>query len=507
MGWLLQVPPEIGDLPEGNYTLTVFEDCGSLVDFSFTIDGVDPPEIFAAPAIVTVSCPDADLGAINITLNALGQGGSIEWSTGAQTEDISGLAAGEYTLTVVLEDGCVVEKTFTVREFEPEIILTPVPCASKETGDIEFSFSSNSYHGPYSVSWSNGETWDFTAQPYQNTLSGLAPGIYSATVTSASPACEIVVSEEVSDNDQPVITLVDYMAETDNPLIGGASDGFLEIAVTGSDNYTISWDNGASTSALYEGLSAGWYAVVVTSLETGCSATASFYVESCPRSVVRIEPYPISITTPATSGDNGSINIVVYPYGESFTYHWEGPNGPMPGIQTSLSGLSPGEYCVTVVDDCGRRDEACYEIFLETSCPKWFVDMSTNNQCDAGFLVHEKKFILDGFNSDNNADGYIEDKYEIGDRFKVTWRKEGTVIHNSQFEITEFNGSHPYDEIVWVQGNNYIAIDDEETGRCFVTIQDKYGCEVTYWADFLGSESTGYGYANEGNLNDNILGQ
>lgn len=493
--------PEIGDLPEGNYTLTVFEDCGSLVDFSFTIDGVDPPEIFAAPAQVTRSCPDADLGAIDITLNALGQGGSIEWSTGAQTEDISGLAAGEYTLTVVLEDGCVVEKTFTVREFEPEIILTPVPCASKETGDIEFSFSSNSYHGPYSVSWSNGETWDFTAQPYQNTLSGLAPGIYSATVTSASPACEIVVSEEVSDNDQPVITLVDYMAETDNPLIGGASDGFLEIAVTGSDNYTISWDNGASTSALYEGLSAGWYAVVVTSLETGCSATASFYVESCPPSIVRIEPYPISVTPPATSGDNGSINIVVHPNSGSFTYHWEGPDGPMPGIQTSLSGLSPGEYCVTVVDDCGRRDEACFEIFLETSCPKWFVDMSTNNQCGTR-KSNPRKFIFDNFNSNNDADGYIEDKYEIGDRFKVTWRKEGTVIHNSQFEITEFDNPY-YDEINWIQGNNYITAADDTGFRYSVTIQDKYGCEATYWADFLSSNSTGFGIARTANLNDN----
>ncbi len=58
---------------------------------------------------------------------------------------MSGLAAGVYTLTVVLEDGCVVEKTFRVREFDPEIILMAVPCASKETGDIDFSFSSNSY--------------------------------------------------------------------------------------------------------------------------------------------------------------------------------------------------------------------------------------------------------------------------------------------------------------------------------------------------------------------------
>lgn len=35
------------------------------------------------------------------------------------------------------------------------------------------------------------------------------------------------------------------------------------------------------------------------------------------------------------------------------------------------------------------------------------------------------------FNSNNDVDGYIEDKYEIGDWFKVIWRKEGIVIYNS----------------------------------------------------------------------------
>jgi hypothetical protein len=472
--------PEIDELPEGNYTLTVFEGCGSLVDFSFPIDGVDPPEIFAAPAQVTRSCPDADLGAIDITLNALGQGGSIEWSTGAQTEDVSGLAAGVYTLTVVLEDGCVVEKTFRVREFDPEIILMAVPCASKETGDIDFSFSSNSYHGPYSVSWSNGETWDFTAQPYQNTLSGLAPGIYSATVTSASPACEIVVSEEVSDNDQPVITLVDYMAETDNPLIGGASDGFLEIAVTGSDNYTISWDNGASTSALYEGLSAGWYAVVVTSLETGCSATASFYVESCPRSVVRIEPFPLSVVTPAINGNDGGVNIVVYPYSqsESFDYYWEGPNGPIPDVETSLENLSPGEYCVTVVDGCGRRDEACFQVNL--GCPEWTINIETNNQCEKN-TPDFRRMIFEDYNTFFNEGG----SYEVGDPFVVQWTKNGQVLEESVFEwLGEGDGTG--DEISWISGDNNVIIEEGDWGRYYCTITDKYGCSAQYWADFWG---------------------
>lgn len=68
-------------------------------------------------------------GAIDLTL--AGQGLSFQWSNGATTEDIEGLAAGEYTVTVTNSDSCRVIRTVEVEKLE----RFKVPSAFTPNGD------------------------------------------------------------------------------------------------------------------------------------------------------------------------------------------------------------------------------------------------------------------------------------------------------------------------------------------------------------------------------------
>ena len=91
-----------------NYTLagTDVNGCVASLFFSVVVNGV--------PAISTSQITDAlcsGTGAINIGMNTGSY--SFAWSTGATTEDITGLNAGIYTVTIT-DNGCSSVNTFTV---------------------------------------------------------------------------------------------------------------------------------------------------------------------------------------------------------------------------------------------------------------------------------------------------------------------------------------------------------------------------------------------------------
>jgi len=80
------------------------------------------PEDDPTPALVITGIVDnvsvgmGTDGAIDITVSNGTAPYSFVWSNGAETEDITGVEAGEYTVTVTDDEGLTSEKTFTVTE-------------------------------------------------------------------------------------------------------------------------------------------------------------------------------------------------------------------------------------------------------------------------------------------------------------------------------------------------------------------------------------------------------
>ncbi|MGD1848079.1 MAG: hypothetical protein ACFB10_22010, partial [Salibacteraceae bacterium] len=141
---------------------------------------------------------------------------------------------------------------------------------------------------PYSLSWSNGGTTD--------TISGLAVGTYTVTVTDAV-GCTYVDSVNVG-SPAPVVASVTITDITCNGLTDGTADG---AATGGTTPYSYAWSNGGTTQ-LISGLGVGVYTVTVTDAN-GCTGVASDTVN---------EPTAVSVMLAGTDvtcngDDNGTI--------------------------------------------------------------------------------------------------------------------------------------------------------------------------------------------------------
>ena len=150
-----------------------------------------------APSCPTVNnfvteaiCAGEDNAAIDLELSGGTPPYTFIWSTGATTEDIDGLAAGIYSVTINDASGdCEIIRVFDIVASGDPIVLTGdvTPVTSDDGGAIDITVSGGS--APFSYLWSNGATTE--------DISGLSEGTYSVTVTD-SRGCEEVESFVVS---------------------------------------------------------------------------------------------------------------------------------------------------------------------------------------------------------------------------------------------------------------------------------------------------------------------
>ena len=108
--------------------------------------------------------------------------------------------------------------------------------------------------------WSNGETTE--------DLNNISAGTYSVTVTDSN-GCQVSSIVEIIESDEIDITYLNADYSGYGVSCNGASDGSIDVTVTGgTGNYTYSWNNGETTEDLSD-LSAGTYTLTVTD-DNGC---------------------------------------------------------------------------------------------------------------------------------------------------------------------------------------------------------------------------------------------
>jgi len=112
----------------GLYTCTVSDGNGCSLTWAKTLENYNNVYLYAQE-IVQPTCGNSD-GSIDITIDNLWDTPSFyEWSTGATTEDLAGLAAGNYTLTYTDQAGCsnyLTVKLMNQRPYQPTICLLTV---------------------------------------------------------------------------------------------------------------------------------------------------------------------------------------------------------------------------------------------------------------------------------------------------------------------------------------------------------------------------------------------
>ncbi len=324
----------ISDLPAGTYQVMATSNEGCVGTASATITPTAPPLAVSidGTAVVCWNETNGELTAASTTGN---NPFSYLWSNGATMQTVSGLAAGNYAVTVTDDEGCTGTATTEIEENPPissNASILPVRCFGLSNGAISLSIGGGT--SPLSILWENGSN--------STIRNNLAAGNYSYSVTDAI-GCTISNTVTVSQPDPLTINFNSSAGSCD-------SNGFSIAIVTGGNApYNYLWSTGATTTFI-DNLDPGNYSLTVTD-DKNCTKSAT----------VTILPYPdiqlsvISSNTTCNGTSNGAATANATGGTPPYSYLWS--NGE---TSSSINDLTFGTYSVTVTDatDCTATGSA-----------------------------------------------------------------------------------------------------------------------------------------------------
>ncbi|MCG3167456.1 MAG: hypothetical protein POELPBGB_03248 [Bacteroidia bacterium] len=355
-----QTTQDLSGLGVGTYTVTITDANGCTAGAGFAV--TQPAAIVLTETHVNVSCNGGTNGSINLSVSGGTAPYTYGWSNGATTQDLSGLAAGFYSVTVTDNGGCTANLNVTITEISNltvNIVSVVNSQCNANTGSIDISISGGS--GNYTYSWSPGAA---TTQD----LTGLAPNTYTVTVTDVTLGCVQVQAINVSETGAPSVSGV--VTPATNCV---ATNGAIDVSVSGgSGNYSYLWSPSGQTTQDRTGLSPGTYNVTVTDVVSGCSGISSFVVTAGSSMTLTA-----STTNSSCSSSTGAIDLTVSGGTAPYTYLWT--NG---ATTQDISSLPGAIYNVTVTDANGCTANSSFTV-SETSAFTLSVAI-TNINCAGG---------------------------------------------------------------------------------------------------------------------------
>ncbi|MBN4062501.1 T9SS type A sorting domain-containing protein, partial [Bacteroidales bacterium AH-315-I05] len=274
--------------------------------------------IILSNSVINATCGVCTDGSVDLTVSSGAFPLTYAWSTGAATEDISGLTNGTYYVTVTNSDGCAATDSAIVGQscaFTMSFSTTHATCGTNNDGAVNMNINGagssikenytptsnyNTFYSIYNLTYINdgdstkGTIWGGgTPNPYELTMT------FSSSVQLDS--VRIKAGQFNGNYNKPV----------EMRLYRGTTAGTLLSTITPSYNYTgNSFANGGSNTV---------YTWEITPAASGYA------------SILEIECY--------TSAG-----------GVTYTYAWTGPNAFSATTQ-DISGLESGTYNVTATSN------------------------------------------------------------------------------------------------------------------------------------------------------------
>lgn len=286
-----------------------------------------------------LTCKAVCSGSIDVTITGGLTPYTYKWSSGVVTQDLTGICAGSYTLTVIDATPCTAFISVIINEplaMTSAIISTNLKCNGDGSGAIDLSVSGGT--PSYTYSWSNGvQTQD---------QSNLPAGNYTVTVFDYKSCA---ATQSVTLTEPTAISII----ITKSDATCGNSDGQATASVSGGTApYTYKWSNSQTTS-LITNLAVGAYTLTITD-NINCKAFSTVTINEIGGPSAGIST---STNVSCNGGNDGAATVTAIGGTLPYTYKWS--NGT---ASASVNSLTAGNYTVTVKDGSGCKSIATASI-------------------------------------------------------------------------------------------------------------------------------------------------
>lgn len=407
------------NLPAGNYTVSVRDTNGCTAQTTFSI--LDPLNgaIDIQGSVTHVSCNGDSNGAIDAQVTGGFAPYVFSWNHNAalNQEDATNLAPGSYTLSVIDDNGCTNQMTWTITE--PAILTSTISqvvdvlCFGDATGAITVSPTGGTV--PYSYTWNSNP-------PQTNaTANQLEAGMYGVAIIDAN-GC---ITNNTATVQQPTLLTVTAYANVNAACYGTAIELFSQ-ASGGTPDYQYTWTNGVtSNNQTIVVTQSESYSVTVTDAN-GCTANVAFPVN------ITLYPTPTANFTfnpQIITEKNPEVHFVNQSQNASY-YLWNFGNGQSSGEENPIHLYAPEEndYIVQLVASNvhGCKDSASAMLTVVPDFALYIPNAFTPN----GDKLNPK-FLLVG-------KGYSSCKMSIFDR----WGMELLQLEDDQPFVMGWDGTY-----------------------------------------------------------------
>lgn len=241
------------------------------------------------------------------------------------SQDLTGLVAGTYTVIVTDANKCTTTKIVTISQ--------PTELQISATGPQDIDC--NHPTGSVTISASGGTPFNGGTYTGTGLITGLKEGANTLTVTDANGCSKqiVVTIKKVAD-------IVVTAKNQTNVSCYGDKTGSVEITATGgSGTYT--------GAGIKNGLAAGTYTFEVTDAINGCKGSVVVTINQ-PTSALDAKA---AITDATCAGANGAINLTVTGGTPSYSYKWtKSGDATFTSTSEDISNLTSGSYTVVITD-------------------------------------------------------------------------------------------------------------------------------------------------------------
>lgn len=427
-------------LSPGSYTIQLSDNTGA--DTTIQIEVVNAPAIIIdSIRQINPSCDGSTPGSISIDLSGGEPPYSIVWSPINQynTETVSGLEPGSYTVTVKDSLGCVATRVFELVAGDVDVdinVVSNASCVGVDNGEI--SINVNGGTSPYELSTTGNTFLPFAGNSIN--LRNQKAGSHTLYIRDAQGCVRPVSFFIPADKDLSAtsnITDVQCPGQANGQLmITGLTDGNPQgpysFLLEDEQNNIIVGGINQGSSYTSPGLRAGVYFFTLSDND-GCEYRDTFQVNDANELFINlIDQDTIESCSP---GNDAYFEVsATGGTGTPYTYTWINQNvtGPI------LSNLAAGTYQVEVRDANGCLDTMEFEVTLAESP------------------------VITGFDSVSVSCNNIND---------------------GSLTVNYTSGSSSNINFLWSNGETSRTISSLSAGNYCVTVSDENGCEAIECAE------------------------